>query len=216
MATSNFMNVNAQNIYAIPSSYMDMDENGNEFERYMESWDYEEMMDNIASNAGWERIEGSDNDRNFCGSYVCENVETINFGKTMPNFLQTTLTATIIMRSGYYSGANLDYEIKVEDCGGYDACLSEGYENMIDVMMENYRYLAERYAEEDGWNLGLFNMQRKNIEKWLEKAIDKMIEECEKICQENCQDELVCVGRFSNGEAVYEKANSIRGRVNKI
>lgn len=205
MGATNFSVVNANGIYAIPSTYMDIDENGNEVERYMESWEYDEMMDNIADNVGWERINGCDNDRNYCGSYVCENVETLNFGKSTPSFLETTLTATIIMRSGYYSGVNLDYEIKVEDCGGYDACLSEGYENMVDAMMENYRYMAERYAEADGWNFGLFVMQRNNIKKWLEKAIDDMIEKCETICKENCQDHLGVSARFSNGETWYHK-----------
>lgn len=205
MATSNFMNVNAQRIYAIPSSYIDTDENGIEVERYMESWEYDDLMDTIADNAGWDRIEGSDNNRNFCGSYVCENVETLNFGKSAPSFLETTIKSTIIMRSGYYSGVNLDYEIFVEDCGGYDACLSDGFEEMVDTMMENYRYLAERYATEDGWNIGLFNMQRKNIEKWLDKAIIEAVEKCEKICKENCKDQLVVAARFSNGETFYSK-----------
>ena len=201
MATSNFMSVNAQGIYAIPSSYTD--ENGDEV--YMESWEYDEMMDNIAENAGWDRVEGCDNNRNFCGSYICENTETIEFGKTTPEFLQTTITATIIMRSGYYSGVNLDYEIHVEDCGGYGADLSDGFENMVDAMMENYRYMAERYAEEDGWNYGLYTMQKKNIEKWLEKAINETIEKCEKICKENCEDHLAVSARFSNGETWYTK-----------
>lgn len=205
MATSNFMNVNAKKVYAIPSSYMDKDENGNEIERYLESWDYDGIMDSITDNTGWEGIEGSDNDRNYCGRYVCRNIETLNFGKSAPSFLETRIKSTIIMRSGYYSGVNLDYEICVEDCGGYDACLSEGFEQMVDAMMENYRYLAERYATEDGWNIGLFNMQRKNIEKWLENAIDEAIEKCEKICKENCRDQLAVSARFSNGETWYTK-----------
>ena len=205
MATSNFMNVNAKQVYAIPSTYMETDENGNEIERNMDSWDYDDLMDSIADNAGWDRIEGGDNNRYYNGSYVCENIETLNFGKSAPSFLETTIKSTIIMRSGYYSGVNLDYEICVEDCGGYDACLSEGYENMINAMMENYRYLAERYATEDGWNMGLFNMQRKNIEKWLENAINEAVEKCEKICKENCNDQLVVEARFSNGETWYSK-----------
>lgn len=205
MATSNFCVVNANKYYVIRDTYMD--ENGNKIHK--DCFDYEDDLDRVldyASNTygSWYRTEGGDNDRNYHATDICEKTtETFDFGTKKPWFLEVAITPKIVIRNGYYSDAVLDYDIKIEDCGGYDAYLSEG--NAIEVMMENLRYLVERNGHECGWNMGTFKMQAKNIEKWLESIIDKTIAECEDICNANAEDKLVCMGTFSNGAALYYK-----------
>ena len=222
MSAANFCAVNASDYYVINGYYTAEDEEGNEQEYVFESWDWDDLMDNIAYNVkqkfgDYDRINGGDHNRSYYGANICESdARTFGFGKKQPWFLNVNLTNTIMLRSGYYSGANLDYEVKVETEND-TFCLSDYSDlgDLIDDIFESLEYMVSEYGYEEGWNVGTFKMQWKNIEKWLTDTITEQIEECETICEENCDNHLVCVGRFSNGEAVYEKADSIRGIVNR-
>ena len=224
MSTANFSKVNANNYYVILDTFKDEDENGNEVERYKESWYYDELKDLITYGAdekfgGWDRIEGGDGNRNYYGTYICEKDTVWNtFGSKAPWFLEVGITPTIIMRSGYYSGATLDYELRITDSRSNEVKLSD-YDDLGDLlndMMDNLYELVEWHGHECGWTTGTFKMQRKNIERWLEAKILEVIDECEAICAANAEETLVCGGRFSNGEAIYYRADSLKGKVNNV
>ena len=227
MSTCNFSKVNADNYYVIYSTYKDEDIDGNEVEYQRDEWDYDCLMECIndyANNTygGYDRVDGYDGNRNYPASKVCEkDTEWETFGTKKPWFLEVGVVSTILMRSGYYSGGNLDYDITLIDCQGRNTIkLSEYYDlgDMIDDMLDTLEEIVGDCGHdcEHPWNLGTFKMQRKNIEKWLTDRILNMIEECEDICQKMCDETYVCGGVFSNGEAIYYKADTLKGKVCNI
>lgn len=50
-------------------------------------------------------------------------------------------------------------------------------------------------------------MQAKNLVKNVEKAVSELTEELESV-YEKYSERLLCLGIFSNGEAIYGKANN--------
>ena len=110
-------------------------------------------------------------------------------------------------RGGYYAGAVLDYDVKVETSQGDTLHLSD-YDNvddMIDDYMDILKDIVVWKGYQHKWNVGTFEIQKKNIRKWIEKRINMHIENCEKFCKENCEMELAVSARFSNGETWYSK-----------
>ena len=99
------------------------------------------------------------------------------------------------------------YDVKVEPSEGYTLHLSD-YDNMDD-MIDDYMDILKDIVEWKGyqhkWNVGTFEIQKKNIRKWIDKRISTHIENCEKFCKENCEMELCVSARFSNGETWYSK-----------
>lgn len=224
MSAKNFSRDNAQNYYVIHSTYMGEDENGNEVEIQRDEWDYDCLKEDIYYYAketygGYDLVEGYGGNRNYPAAKVCEK-DTLceSFGTKKPWFLEVGITPTILMRSGYYSGTNLDYEIKMEDAYGNSVELSDctGVADMVDTMLCHLEEMVEYHGIDEKWNLGTFKLQKKNIEKWLTDRLTQMIDECEDICQTMCDETYVCVGVFSNGEAIYEKANTLRAKVCNI
>jgi hypothetical protein len=68
----------------------------------------------------------------------------------------------------------------------------------------------------DGWNVGMAEIQSKNLKRWLTKMIDKFSDEADDMCRNICEDVYVCGGVFSNGEAVYYKEDSLKGKVRNV
>ena len=99
------------------------------------------------------------------------------------------LQATI--RSGYYTGANLDYELTFEDCDGYksDTLDSNDIEETLDYDEPDKRHTRDA----------------KRIEKEIRKHLNKDIDAMERIFWTNSTP-LTHQGTFSNGEAVYRPA----------
>ena len=177
MGTANFSNKNASCIFA------------REIE---DEFEYEMFEENVICDLKdafpkmfYKKME-YDTNRNYGGKklgyielnkfYFKDNVITINI---FP-----------VIRSGYYSGVNLDYEYQFmfESCG-YDVTfhdLSE-LDSVIDEIAEKNK-----------------NKLKKYISIWLENNIDKLVKKLEKIYSNNA-DKYKVVGRFSNGETLYEK-----------
>ena len=91
--------------------------------------------------------------------------------------------------------------MELSDGYGYNESCLEGRTN--DVVAEEFVHYAD--LAEYGWNAGLAKMLRMKLTTRLVKFLDRVQEECEDICKALCDDELVCVGIFSNGEAIYER-----------
>ena len=121
----------------------------------------------------------------------------------------------IYVQDGYYCGFNYDWDIRIETYYGDTFDLSGYYSNddfikdIIDHWKENASYGGE-------WNEGLIKIQTKNIRKWLEKQIELISNKADDVCRDICEEVYVCGGIFSNGEAVYYKENSLKGKVNNI
>lgn len=213
MGTCNFYAENALGIYSISDTYEDIDENGNVVERYKDELDWEDTYAIIRYKGETENtfpIAVSGYDNNLKAMKMCETETNWGtFGNGNAWCTETNVESRIVLRCGYYSGANFDYNILVETCQGDKLYLSD-YDNVADLV-EDYMNIIYDINEWDGhkyhWNVGTFKMQAKNIERWITKRIDSEIEKCEKFCKENADDELAVYARFSNGETIYVKVD---------
>jgi len=174
MATSNFHNVNASAIFAVPLE--------NDF-------DYEDLVDNLKSELS--------NDSDY-----------VDFGKTDPNELRSFPSRTLgsirkyhqykdfyvevcvtpVIRSGYYSGVNLDWNVDYAINGDiYDIDELEngiGYNTALPISkIKVYSSLAEKKAE---------------------KLKNDIVEKLEALYN-NYSDRYGVTAVFSNGETIYHK-----------
>lgn len=207
MATANFYTKNARGYYVILDSYEAKNAEGvmQTYER--DEWDFEDIIDNISHNDTFpypsKDWNGRMDARELCGGKT--SCETFGNGKAWTT--ETCVSSVIVIRSGYYSGAVLDYDICVETSKGDSFYLSE-YDS-VDEMIEDYLDTLEDIIDWNGsehkWNVGTFKIQKKNIRKWIENRVENEIQKCEDFCKEQCETELAVYARFSNGETMYTK-----------
>lgn len=195
MGASNFYNKNASNVYAVLMDYEDVvfDENGNETEETQmvqcESWDYEDLVDYVNELMDEQKLfKVSDrvefgNNRNYEGTAIKSFVSYKTFGN-----VEVEVLLTAVIRSGYYEGANLDWELNYYAGSGYDDILDLTYE-----------------FESQNDNQGMAKIQCRNAEKWATKEGERMVEALEDIFTQ-ISNPLQVVARFSNGETIYAKA----------
>lgn len=209
MATSNFNKKNAKAYYVILDTYKD--EDGNDVMR--DDYDYKDYLDAIrevgkangnfpVSDAGY----GLDDMLYVCSSN--ENKEWERFGKSGKVYhTETTIEKIIGVRDGYYSGANLDFDLIIRTYNGDSFQLSDYYtrEDLVNDYLDHIEYCVENFGLDYGWTLGTFKMQKENIRKWINKRIDKAMEECDDFCKDNCEGVYEVSARFSNGETWYSK-----------
>ena len=164
MGTNNFYNKNASNIFACSIE---------------EEFDFYDLKDNL--NCEINRIKmykveensGHDCERNCNGTYI-------NYLKL--EHKECSLILQPIIRSGYYDGCNLDYEIQVYASRG--EYRFETVQDMIDHL---------RYEE----------LSYKCVEKLFTKHLPLMVAEIERIYK-LFSIPLKKLGQFS-GEAIYQK-----------
>jgi hypothetical protein len=213
MATVNFSVKNAQSYYAINDTYKTENDEGEEVEVARDQWDWDDLIDSI-------RYRGEEGKIFVCHPYdkwngkmdaenICEtNTEWETFGNGNAWTTETNIESQIVIRSGYYAGAVLDYDVKVESQDTiYYLSDYDNVDDLVDDYMSGLKDLIEWRGHDHKWNVGTFKLQEKNIRKWIEKRINKHIENCEKFCKENCEMELCVSARFSNGETWYSKVD---------
>jgi hypothetical protein len=174
MATSNFHNVNASKIFAV------------EIE---EEFDYDDLIENLTSEFSAKesfRSGGSDEHelRSYPSKVLGSLFKSANFGD-----IEVCTQISLIVRSGYYSGVNLDWQLKHTVCGE-------------EVSVGDFKDVADYWSR---LNKGLVTIQSKNAEKWAEKTAEELIAEVEKVYKD-FSTPLDVVARFSNGETIYKKA----------
>lgn len=94
-------------------------------------------------------------------------------------------------RSGYYQGACLDYEVRVnvEDCA-------------VDI-----EDIKQRFFDcNSQMNEGMLTIQAKNAEKWASKAEAELANIVEAVFAK-CSTQYTKVATFSNGETIYQKVS---------
>lgn len=110
-----------------------------------------------------------------------------------------TLTAKIVRRSGYYSGALLDWDIETAagslgaDFGGD---LDELAGAIVDELLADFRYY-------DGWNEGLCAIHRPRLLGAISGGLERARKESDALCAWSSDYKLRCLGVASNGEAFY-------------
>lgn len=211
MATANFNVINAQSYYVLNNTYECENDEGVMEEVVRDEWEWDDLLRDIrywgeetemfpCTSDNWNKKMDA---RNICESNT--NWETFGNGNAWTT--ETNIESFIVVRSGYYCGAVLDYDIKLTTCEGDEFYLSE-YDNIDDLMkdyLNTIRDIVDWKGEQHKWNSGTFKIQKENIRKWIMKRIANEVEKCEKFCKESCETELVVSARFSNGETWYTK-----------
>lgn len=171
---------------------------------------YEFMMDDLgylAEDEGFDRT--SDYNRSMEMSIFAERGLWEN--KFSTELTEVGIVSQLGVISGYYADATIDFEIEVTPtCSGYKYRLSD-YDDIFSMVQDILADMdgdAEYYAKYGmGWNKGIWKMNKKHVQTWLIDLITKEYDRCNEFCENNCDNHLMCVGVFSNGEAVYRQAN---------
>ena len=184
MGTSNFARGNSSRLFAV---------------EIQEEWDYDDLKDNLkyAFKAAKEKgmfdteyysnaFNEKNNNRNFEGNVILMVTSKSKHYKTIGEFY---IEVGIIIRNGYYSGVNLDWECEIVSD-------SERYDHDEEIVIDDYNYdvstkQAKQFSE--------------YVNNWKEKEMTKIINDVEQILSEY-STELNVVATFSNGETIYEKA----------
>ena len=210
MSTGNFYNKNASKIYAGLMNYEDDEAGENGDETVTRSCDeddvqmlsdyIDELCEELKKNKKYNYYPDGkswDNNRNFEGRIMGEVSVSKDFGD-----IGVDVSLQMIMRSGYYEGGNLDWEltILVAGSGEYDE------EGLTD------KAIAEDFEYNSRMPKGMQVIQARNAIKWVMGAKDLLIRDVEEIFTKVSMP-LVVTARFSNGETMYAKADSIEGIV---
>lgn len=179
MSAPNFYNANASNIFMVSCE---------------DDFSYQDTKDNVfydLKNLGWNEIDEWDGERNYSGHLFAEKDKKVTIGDF---YIYVTVRA--IIRSGYFADANLDWDIEIEGTE-YDLnCYDES--DAIENLESSYEY---------GDNPGFCKMQAKNLVKKVDQAISELSEELESVYSKYTE-RLVRIALFSNGEAIYGRADN--------
>ena len=174
MATSNFHNVNASAIFAVPLEH---------------EFDYEDLVDNLESELSNnpDYVDYGKTDKNELRSFPSRTLGSIRKYHQYKDFY-VEVCVTPVIRSGYYSGVNLDWNVDYAINGDiYDIDELEngiGYNTALPISkIKVYSSLAEKKAE---------------------KLKNDIVEKLEALYN-NYSDRYGVTAVFSNGETIYHK-----------
>ena len=226
MSCPNFHKINARNYYVVGDTTTAYDDElEEEVEVVKDSFDYDcdiDFAQESAKEKGFETVDY--NDRNsyqnsMHASCLSSKSKWYAFGKKGANmdFNNFEFSQEIYVHSGHYSGMNYDWDICICDNFGNHFRISEynSIESLVDDIADTWQENATD-SWYDTWNAGLAKIQRKNLVKWLNGMIEKLSDEVDDVCRYICEEVYVCGGIFSNGEAVYYKESSLKGKVNNV
>lgn len=148
---------------------------------------------------GWDMSDGYDHDRSYPGVIFATKEEWLTVAGVTIKIEVNALT-----RSGRYEGATFDVGM---------GCI-EVYDRDDDYLGE-YDTISESDVIGDNFcrNRGMSRIQAKNIARTVEDAIAEAVAEAEEVFTMHAEKELVCIGVFSNGEAIYGDVTSERNRI---
>lgn len=180
MATGNFHNENASKIFAC-----DLED----------EWSFDDLKDNLfyelvalekTNPFAFYHKSGKDTaeNRNFSSTVI----GTLKESKCYSNF-EVTVNVVAVIRSGYYSGCNLDYvfDFTIE---GQDTDDTNDFADILEYQLGS---------------ANMANYKAKFARKWAEATKEKLTDLLEKL-YEQWSTPLVVTARFSNGETIYSKA----------
>ena len=176
MSTSNFHNVNASAIFAVPLE--------NDF-------DYEDLVDNLKSelNNDSDYVDYGKTDPNELRSFPSRTLGSIRKYHQYKDFY-VEVCVTPVIRSGYYSGCNLDWNVDylINGDASYDS--------------------PAFYIDDIAW-YGKLSKSKANVyaslaSKKAEKIKNQIVEKVESIFADY-SDRYGVTAVFSNGETIYHK-----------
>ena len=193
MGASNFHKVNASKYFVICESELD-EETGEVLEFQDHEWEMEYIKEYFKDKhpRGLGYYSQSFSDKNECRSYPSQSICSLHDCKTFGD-VDIQIEIGIVVRSGYYEAANLDYNIRYVG-------LAYWYDEMPDALdIEN------DLLNHSDMNAGLCKIQSNNVEKWLNKRVEEIKEAVEKMFEEIANPMQVAY-QFSNGETGYTTA----------
>lgn len=205
MSTCNFRLQCASKYYVLSSYVEEINEEGEKEvvckEWYHLDFDRERVMEVAGKKEYTRYISGSFKERPMDDNICCKD---FYFG-------DERLECYIGFNNGHYEGATIDYDIRCGDYGWLSDCntADDFIQEIVDGILADKSYY-------EGWNKGMCAIQRPNLYKKLSGMVSDIIDEAESICNVCCDEKLVRVGIFSNGEAVYERADSLRGKLTGV
>lgn len=179
MSTCNFHNRHAKHIYAI--------EIENEF-------DYDDVMHNaqyLLEEAVAKKKEIIFSRHDEWDNHALRSYDSKIFAEFTYVCPETdaSFDMRMLLTNGYYSGVNLDY---------YFDCEGSGHSDIAEALDE-YEYFLKTYYPE------MEESEVNKLKKVAENKMNEMTDIAEAVFAK-MSTPLNCVGVFSNGEAVYEKA----------
>jgi hypothetical protein len=176
MATSNFHNENASAIFAVPLE--------NEF-------DYEDLVCNLESELSNnpDYVDYGKTDKHELRSFPSRTLGSIRKYAQYKDFY-VEVCVTPVIRSGYYSGVNLDWNVDYLINGDASYDTPDFYIDDIAHYSNLPKSKATKYA--------------KLAEKKAEKIKNEIVEKLESIYN-NYSDRYGVTAVFSNGETIYHK-----------
>lgn len=200
MGTNNFMRINADKIYVVGQDYEDK-ETGEVIS--FEQWDWdnlkefiqESFIELIKPTKYWttEADTIKNQNRNFPQSeLITIRHDLIYYGYSI------SFEFTLCANSGYYEAACLDFMVEIEV---YKESHSDTFDSIDDFDPKNFFYSPIPKGM-------IYDRLVKKVNH--EYDLIKLIIEAK---YAEISMPIVKVGQFSNGEAVYEKANSLAAAV---
>lgn len=158
-------------------------------------------------NKNASRIFALDNDQIedlMAGGFCIENCTFHSYGLVYNpengSAIHFSVNVRAVLRQGYYSGGNLDWELQFDIDGSGEADADElPSTDMIMYMMERNSYAVNDETHPDVMQL-LADMIKRKMHLALYQVSNLIESEFRNL---GCTP-LRCVGRFSNGEAIYE------------
>lgn len=205
MGCPNFSLFNAKNYYviAVPTD-SEEDEYYNEF-AYDDAIDF---VQNRGVSEGFDKVNSYDRKMGTC--ILSKTDEWSNKYKVDETGIK--INKEIYAVPGYYTGATLDYKVVVDSSvASYDINNYDSPDDMAEDMVNNLIDYFEWYGINScGWNVGTLKIQKKNYKKWIVSQIENALDELDEFCKNNCEETYVLGDVFSNGEAIYYKANPVK------
>ncbi len=188
MATANFKCENASAYYCFGSGYDQLD-----YRIHLEN------SQQCFEQRGWEADDGWDRCNNFPGRYfACKTLWATVCGE---EWVPVTLKCKAV--SGYYDGACYDFDINIDGCT-YDLGAYPYDENEALDALDLYA----RYHPSRNYSPALQRANAPHLAARVNRLIQTLAAEAEELFATLCTDKLVCVARFSNGEAIYQRADN--------
>ena len=176
MATSNFHNENASAIFAVQLEH---------------EFDYDDLVDNLKSelNNDPDYVDYGKADKNELRSFPSRTLGSIRKYVQYKDFY-VEVCVTPVIRSGYYDGVNLDWNVDY---------LING-----DVQYDNTDFYIDDIAHYGSMSKSKATKYAKLAEKKAEKVKNQIVEKVESIFSDYSEKYGV-TAVFSNGETIYHK-----------
>ena len=134
MATSNFHNVNASNIFAV---------------ELQDEFDYQDLVDNLQcalKETGYYNIL-TKSDPNELRSFPSKSIGSLdNYVESSDAESGIVVTVTAVIRSGYYDGVNLDWHCHLEEYGETIEHLLPAAEAEKNRLVEMVEYVFSEFS----------------------------------------------------------------------